>query len=230
LELKTEDFFFIKKVQLAKGRLVKFQPHFTKFTELSNPKVVLERALRNYACLTKGDTIVIHYGDMPFPIDIIDVEPKNPKNAISVIDTDLNVDFEEPKDYNEYMEQKKREEQESKQLASSFQDLDTAQSSAIPINSPFFAGNGEIGPGKSSPAKSKYFSKLGPGHSLKEKGSNEPAIQNEEKVDEKSSAGYTLPRAVQAQTETVVKGQWKYIYSIDPKTKVKKLVKRVPNK
>lgn len=109
LELQDEDQFFIKNVELPKGSLVKFQPHFALFTELSNPKAVLEKCLRNFACLTIGDTFTIFHGDSVFPIDVLHVEPTNRCRAVCTIDTDINVDFEEPKDYPEYLARLEKE-------------------------------------------------------------------------------------------------------------------------
>jgi hypothetical protein len=229
LAINDGDIVFLKKVVLEKGRLVKFQPHFTSFVDLSNPKAVLERALKNFSCLTLGDTIIIPFGDMVYPIDITAVEPSKGK-AISIIDTDLNVDFDEPKDFKEYMAHKQLEAkilEEQKSAPSEIVDLtgDEIVSNGIPIqNSPFFSASDELAPGKSSPAKSNYFAKLGPGHKLKDKSENNS--QQSAESEEKQSR-YTLPQA-SSQTETVVKGQWKYIYSVDPKTQTKKLLKRVP--
>ena len=38
----------IKNVSLAKASYIKIQPHKTAFTEISNPKAVLEHRLRNF--------------------------------------------------------------------------------------------------------------------------------------------------------------------------------------
>jgi ubiquitin fusion degradation protein 1 len=40
LEIQQEEFVFVKNVVLPKGELVLLQPHFTRFTELSNPRAV----------------------------------------------------------------------------------------------------------------------------------------------------------------------------------------------
>lgn len=56
----------VANVSLRKGSYVKFQPHSIKFTQLHNPRVVLERALRNFSCLTKGETIAIQHGQENF--------------------------------------------------------------------------------------------------------------------------------------------------------------------
>eukprot|EP00470_Lotharella_oceanica_P015617 CAMPEP_0170196268 /NCGR_PEP_ID=MMETSP0040_2-20121228/63475_1 /TAXON_ID=641309 /ORGANISM="Lotharella oceanica, Strain CCMP622" /LENGTH=296 /DNA_ID=CAMNT_0010445637 /DNA_START=29 /DNA_END=919 /DNA_ORIENTATION=- len=96
--LQNGDIVDIKSVTLAKGNYVKFQPHKTKFTTLSNPRVVLEKALRAFSCLTKGGTIAIKHGPQQFYLDIIETRPGS---AITIIDTDVNVDFAPPKDYKE---------------------------------------------------------------------------------------------------------------------------------
>ncbi|OMJ82342.1 hypothetical protein SteCoe_17004 [Stentor coeruleus] len=88
----------IESVTLPKGTFVKIQPHETAFIDLPNPKAVLENGLRNYLCLTKGDSIVIEFAKKRYGIDIIETRPAN---AIMTIQTDLQVDFAPPKDYKE---------------------------------------------------------------------------------------------------------------------------------
>jgi len=96
--LQNGDIVDIKSVTLQKGNYVKFQPHKTKFTMLSNPRIVLEKALRAFSCLTQGGTIAIKHGQQQFFLDIIETRPGS---AITIIDTDVNVDFAPPKDYKE---------------------------------------------------------------------------------------------------------------------------------
>lgn len=98
LLLETGDFIEVANVQLPKGTFVKLQPHTTAFTKLTNPRVVLEKALRNFTCLSVGDTIAIQYGDENFYLDVTELKPKN---AVTVIETDINVDFDTPKDFKE---------------------------------------------------------------------------------------------------------------------------------
>eukprot|EP01066_Platyproteum_vivax_P013550 Platyproteum_vivax@DN6127_c0_g1_i1.p1 len=86
----------IKNVSLPKGRYCKLQPVTSDFLEISNHKAVLEMSLRFFATLTKGDCIVISFNDKPYEIEVVDVAPGA---AISVIETDVQVDFEAPKDY-----------------------------------------------------------------------------------------------------------------------------------
>lgn len=63
----------------------------------------LESALRYYSCLTKDDMIEITYNSLTFEFLIIDTQsqPGSSPSAggISIIDTDLEVDFETPKGY-----------------------------------------------------------------------------------------------------------------------------------
>ncbi|WFD35776.1 ubiquitin fusion degradation protein [Malassezia cuniculi] len=87
----------IKGTQLPRGRFVKIQPQTTDFLEISDPKAVLEQALRNYPTLTPGDIIEISYNCLTFEILIMQIEPD--AEGISIIETDLEVDFAPPKGY-----------------------------------------------------------------------------------------------------------------------------------
>lgn len=88
----------LESVTLQKGTFVKIQPHETAFIDLPNPRAVLENSLRNYLCLTQGDTIVVEFAQKRYAIDIIETRPDR---AILTIQTDLQVDFAPPKDYRE---------------------------------------------------------------------------------------------------------------------------------
>lgn len=58
----------------------------------------LETTLRNFSCLTVGDNIMVAYNNKKYYIDIIESKPAN---AISIIETDCEVDFAPPLDYKE---------------------------------------------------------------------------------------------------------------------------------
>lgn len=58
----------------------------------------LETTLRNFSCLTTGDSIMVAYNNKKYYIDIIETKPSN---AISIIETDCEVDFAPPLDYKE---------------------------------------------------------------------------------------------------------------------------------
>ena len=49
----------IESVTLPKGTFAKIQPHETAFIDLPNPRAVLENTLRNYSCLSQGETICV---------------------------------------------------------------------------------------------------------------------------------------------------------------------------
>lgn len=86
----------VKNVTLPKGTYVKLQPHTKDFLDISNPKAILETALRNYSCLTVGDTIVIPYNNKNYHVNIVEAKPSD---AVSIIETDCEVDFAPPLDY-----------------------------------------------------------------------------------------------------------------------------------
>lgn len=58
----------------------------------------LEKTLRNFSCLTTGDSIMVAYNNKKYYIDIIQTTPSS---AISIIETDCEVDFAPPLDYKE---------------------------------------------------------------------------------------------------------------------------------
>ncbi|TYJ40663.1 hypothetical protein E1A91_A04G157100v1 [Gossypium mustelinum] len=98
LVLQEGDIVRVKNVTLPKGTYVKLQPHTKDFLDISNPKAILETTLRNYSCLTTGDSIMVAYNNKKYYIDIIETKPSN---AISIIETDCEVDFAPPLDYKE---------------------------------------------------------------------------------------------------------------------------------
>lgn len=90
---------------IEKGSKVKIKPHTSNFLEIMDHKHFLERHLvKLYSTLTQGQTIKIPYQDSDLLIDILECEPNE---TISIIDTDLEVDFEAPYDYIEEKEVKK---------------------------------------------------------------------------------------------------------------------------
>lgn len=83
--------------RLPKGTFVKLQPQSVTFLELSDPKAVLEQALRAYTVISPGDIIEIHYNMMTFELLVMEVQPD--AAGISVLNTDLEVDFAPPVGY-----------------------------------------------------------------------------------------------------------------------------------
>lgn len=98
LLLQEGDIVRVKNATLPKGTYVKLQPHTMDFLDISNPKAILETTLRNFSCLTTGDSIMVAYNNKKYYIDIIEAKPAN---AITIIETDCEVDFAPPLDYKE---------------------------------------------------------------------------------------------------------------------------------
>ncbi|GKY99983.1 hypothetical protein MPSEU_000951800 [Mayamaea pseudoterrestris] len=88
----------VKNVSLPKATLIKLQPQSVDFLEISNPRAVLEHALRNYSCVTLHDIIQIPYNGKNYHLELKDVQPAP---AACIIETDCNVDFDAPVGYKE---------------------------------------------------------------------------------------------------------------------------------
>ncbi|KAF3454680.1 hypothetical protein FNV43_RR05128 [Rhamnella rubrinervis] len=88
----------VKNTSLVKGTNVKLQPHTSDFLDISNPKAILETALRSYTCLTTGDTVLVSYNNKKYYINVIETKPSS---AVSIVETDCEVDFAPPLDYKE---------------------------------------------------------------------------------------------------------------------------------
>jgi len=88
----------VKNVSLPKATFVKLQPQSVDFLQITNPRAVLEHALRNYSCVTVGDVIQIPYNGKNYHLELKDVKPER---AACIIETDCNVDFDAPVGYQE---------------------------------------------------------------------------------------------------------------------------------
>jgi ubiquitin fusion degradation protein 1 len=97
LRLNEGDPVRITGAELAKGKFVKLQAQHVHFLEISDPKAVLEQALRNFTALTQGDIIEISYNSIVFGLLVMETTPGG--EGISILDTDLEVDFAPPVGY-----------------------------------------------------------------------------------------------------------------------------------
>lgn len=88
----------VTNVSLPKASFVKLQPQSVDFLEISNPRAVLEHALRNFSCVTVGDVIQIPYNGKNYHFALQDVKPGP---AACIIETDCHVDFDAPVGYQE---------------------------------------------------------------------------------------------------------------------------------
>ncbi|KAM3417824.1 hypothetical protein BST61_g6049 [Cercospora zeina] len=101
LMLEPGDLIQTKSTSLPPGRFIKLQPQSINFLDISDPKAVLEQAFRGFSCMSKGDVFTFSYNDTVYEIAVLEVKPENDKTAISVQETDLEVDFAPPVGYEE---------------------------------------------------------------------------------------------------------------------------------
>ncbi|KAJ5887573.1 Ubiquitin fusion degradation protein UFD1 [Penicillium taxi] len=101
LLLEPGDLLQIKSTDLPSGQFIKLQAQSTSFLDISDPKAVLENAFRNFSCLSKGDVFTFAYNDQVYEMAVLETKPAGSKNAISVLETDLEVDFAAPVGYEE---------------------------------------------------------------------------------------------------------------------------------
>ena len=87
----------VKNTTLPLGSFVKIQPQSVDFLNITDPKAVLENAFRNFSTLTKGDIISIKYNSKIYDFLVMEVRPND--HGISIIETDLEVDFAPPVGY-----------------------------------------------------------------------------------------------------------------------------------
>ena len=104
LGVEHGDLVKVESATLPKGTYVKLRPQSKSFIDIANPKAVLENTLRSFSALTRGSTIRIHYNQRQYDIDVVDIRPRD-HGAISIVDTDVNVDFDTPADYVEPVRQ-----------------------------------------------------------------------------------------------------------------------------
>lgn len=96
LSVNGEGYVKLENVSLPKGSFARFQPFKYEFvTDIPNHKVVLEKTLRSYACLTKGDVIEIKFLNKCHDLEVVELKPAD---VVSIIETDMSVEFAEPKD------------------------------------------------------------------------------------------------------------------------------------
>eukprot|EP00040_Diaphanoeca_grandis_P005876 m.34893 g.34893 ORF g.34893 m.34893 type:complete len:327 (+) comp17052_c0_seq1:134-1114(+) len=93
------DMIIVKTTRLPLGKFAKLQPQSTDFLDINNPKAVLEKSLSYFSCLTEGDIIAIDYNNKTYEIMVLEVLPKDPSKGITIVETDLEIDFAPPLGY-----------------------------------------------------------------------------------------------------------------------------------
>nr|QBH74175.1 ubiquitin fusion degradaton protein [Thermobia domestica] len=108
LLLDEGDLIQVESVSLPVATFSRFQPQSVDFLDITNPKAVLENALRNFACLTAGDIIAIKYNQRIYELCVLETKPGT---AVSIIECDMNVEFAPPVGYKEPSQPTKKDEE-----------------------------------------------------------------------------------------------------------------------
>lgn len=106
-----DDLFLMLSENLQKGHSVKIQAQSVDFLKISDPCKVLEKVINKYTALFKNQTISFEIEGSNYDIKITEC---NPADHIDVVDIDLNIDFDEPVGYQEYLEKLKQEKEKKK--------------------------------------------------------------------------------------------------------------------
>ncbi|KAH9246601.1 hypothetical protein BASA81_015868 [Batrachochytrium salamandrivorans] len=99
LLLEENQLVTVRNVSLELATYCKFRPQSVDFLEISDPKAVLETALRNFSCLTRDDHICLKYAGKNYFLEVCEIRPDNQDNAVSIVEADVIVDFEAPVGY-----------------------------------------------------------------------------------------------------------------------------------
>uniref|UniRef100_A0A183BYP0 Ubiquitin fusion degradation protein 1 homolog n=1 Tax=Globodera pallida TaxID=36090 RepID=A0A183BYP0_GLOPA len=96
LQLEEGDLILVEYKALPNATFAKFKPMSTDFYNVSNPRAMLEVELRKFSCLTKGDIIAVQYNEQVYEFQVKDLKPEN---AVTIIECDLNIEFDVAEGY-----------------------------------------------------------------------------------------------------------------------------------
>lgn len=153
LLLEEGDLVTVENVSLPVASYSKFKPQSVDFLDITNPKAVLENCLRNFACLTSGDVIAINYNNKIYELLVLETKPGQ---AVTIIECDMNVEFDAPVGYKEPERVTKQEEE-----------MDVEQSQMAHIDNIFYAFKGEGSRLDGKKIKDPIKNELPPAHILK---------------------------------------------------------------
>jgi len=114
IRLEPNGFAMVTSKTLRAAQFVKFQPQSPDFLDITNPRAVLEQKLRGYSVLTKGDIVLFRYNNKDFYLEVLEIQPDDALHAVSIIETDVKVDFAPPIGYKEPERPAKLPEESSK--------------------------------------------------------------------------------------------------------------------
>jgi len=78
----------VENATLPVASFSKFEPQSPEFLDITNPKAMLENALRSFACLTTGDVIGVKYNNRLYELRVLETRPGP---AVSIIECDMDV-------------------------------------------------------------------------------------------------------------------------------------------
>ncbi|KAL8272644.1 hypothetical protein Esti_003432 [Eimeria stiedai] len=96
LDLEEGGLVSVTNVSLPKGTFVQLQPLENEFLDITNPKALLEIALRGFAALTKGEVVSLPFLDHVYHLLVADLRPAP---AVSIVETDIEVEFKAPEGF-----------------------------------------------------------------------------------------------------------------------------------
>ena len=73
-QTKKGDMITLTSVTLPVASYSKFKPQQVDFLNITNPKAVLEKHLRSFACLSKNDMISIDYLGKEYELQIVETK------------------------------------------------------------------------------------------------------------------------------------------------------------
>lgn len=109
--IRPGDSVVIASLDLAPGTFMKIQPQSPKFLEIEDHEKVLTDLLPNFSCVTQGQYLRFQHAGEKYDIKILETKPNI---AVSLLNTNITVDFAEPVGYAEYLEAEKKKYAEKK--------------------------------------------------------------------------------------------------------------------
>jgi hypothetical protein len=92
LGLNSGDYVLIKLSLLPKGTFARLKPISHDYRDITDYRAALEAHLRgHYTTLTNGQTLSCRYGGRVYDFQVVELKPQN---AVSITDTDLEVEMD----------------------------------------------------------------------------------------------------------------------------------------
>ncbi|KAI9595453.1 ubiquitin fusion degradation protein UFD1-domain-containing protein [Syncephalis fuscata] len=100
LKLEEGALINVRLVSLPKCKLVEFEWQDEAFMDITDPRAVLERALKSYFTLTPGDKIRISYNNRIYDLLVVRIRPEA-TGGVLMLNTNAVVEFRAPPGYEE---------------------------------------------------------------------------------------------------------------------------------